>query len=203
MTPLRFLFYVFCLIRYKSRAFIDYPIIFNFKHLLVQYIFHHPNLLPQLIMDTWTRQVGYPIITVSIEDGHVSATQKRFLGAPNLNASQIVLLKKENECEKKEKEKLLARLMKNKKGKKSEEDEKKSSDPNSPVNATIGYKWHVPLTYVTSENPHDSNLVWMNLTDGAFVPTLCSEHWQIQSIVLIYYRFNMYIQSIVLIYLLY
>lgn len=40
------------------------------------------------------------------------------------------------------------------------------TDPNTPLNSTIGYKWHVPLTYICSENPVNSTTVWMNVTDG-------------------------------------
>ena len=40
------------------------------------------------------------------------------------------------------------------------------TDPNEPLNSTIGYKWHVPLTYLSSADPENSTLVWMNLTDG-------------------------------------
>ena len=44
--------------------------------------------------------------------------------------------------------------------------EDNTTDPNEPLNTTLGYKWHVPLTYISSADPENSTLVWMNLTDG-------------------------------------
>ena len=40
------------------------------------------------------------------------------------------------------------------------------TDPNSPLNNTLGYKWHVPLTYISSVNNETPKLIWMNMTDG-------------------------------------
>ncbi|KAB7505266.1 Endoplasmic reticulum aminopeptidase 1, partial [Armadillidium nasatum] len=42
------------------------------------------------------------------------------------------------------------------------------SDPNSPLNSTIGYRWHVPLTFISSENPVNVTTVWMNVTNIEF-----------------------------------
>ncbi|KAL4715582.1 hypothetical protein ACJJTC_009208 [Scirpophaga incertulas] len=49
----------------------------------------YPNLSLEYIMDTWTRQMGYPILTVSKVDGANSykITQKRFLLDPDLEYS--------------------------------------------------------------------------------------------------------------------
>ncbi|XP_042892988.1 endoplasmic reticulum aminopeptidase 1-like isoform X2 [Penaeus japonicus] len=79
------------------------------------------------IMDTWTLQAGFPLISVSMEDGLVTASQARFLVC-----------------------------------------EENVTDPNEPFNSTLGYKWHVPLTYVTSANPQNQTMHWMNLTDVEF-----------------------------------
>lgn len=76
-------------------------------------------------MDTWTLQAGFPLISVTLQDGHVSATQARFVVC-----------------------------------------EENVTDPNEPLNTTLGYRWHVPLTYITSEQPHEPAMYWMNLTDG-------------------------------------
>lgn len=76
-------------------------------------------------MDTWTLQAGFPLISVGLEDGLVTASQARFLVC-----------------------------------------EENVTDPNEPLNSTLGYKWHVPLTYVTSANPKNETMHWMNLTDG-------------------------------------
>ena len=112
-------------------------------------------------MNTWTRQVGYPLVTVKVDDGHVIARQTRFLTVIGNNT----LLPKEEE----EPKKNLRRRWR----KEEEEDKKKKKydevlDSNSPINKTIGYKWHVPLTYVTSAKPRDAKMVWMNLTDVEF-----------------------------------
>ncbi|XP_037789937.1 endoplasmic reticulum aminopeptidase 1-like [Penaeus monodon] len=85
------------------------------------------NLDIKGIMDTWTLQAGFPLISVSLEDGLVTASQARFLVC-----------------------------------------EENVTDPNEPLNATLGYKWHVPLTYVTSANPKNETMHWMNLTDVEF-----------------------------------
>ncbi|XP_045619599.1 endoplasmic reticulum aminopeptidase 1 isoform X2 [Procambarus clarkii] len=79
------------------------------------------------IMDTWTLQAGFPLISVSLQDGHVTASQSRFLVC-----------------------------------------EENVTDPNEPFNTTLGYRWHVPLTYVTSDSPHNQTMYWMNLTDVEF-----------------------------------
>ena len=41
-----------------------------------------------------------------------------------------------------------------------------ATDPNVPLNATLGYKWHVPLTYISSSNKDHPKLIWLNMTDG-------------------------------------
>ncbi|XP_068243383.1 endoplasmic reticulum aminopeptidase 1-like isoform X1 [Palaemon carinicauda] len=80
------------------------------------------------IMDTWTLQAGFPLISVTLQDGHVTASQARFLVC-----------------------------------------EENVTDPNEPLNITMGYKWHVPLTYSTSLSPNKSEIYWMNLTDIEFL----------------------------------
>lgn len=76
-------------------------------------------------MDTWTLQAGFPLVSVTLQDGRVSATQARFVVC-----------------------------------------EENVTDPNEPLNTTIGYRWYVPLTYITSEKPDELAMHWMNLTDG-------------------------------------
>ncbi|KAK7065753.1 Endoplasmic reticulum aminopeptidase 1 [Halocaridina rubra] len=80
------------------------------------------------IMDTWTLQAGFPLISITLQNGHVTANQSRFLVC-----------------------------------------EENVTDPNEPLNSTIGYKWHVPLTYITNLNPNSSEMYWMNLTDIEFM----------------------------------
>lgn len=75
-------------------------------------------------MDTWTLQMGYPLIRVRIDNNMVKATQTRFL----MNAY-------DNETEAEH------------------------------YDNQFGYKWYVPLTYVTDLKPKTMQLVWMNRTD--------------------------------------
>ncbi|XP_049864292.1 endoplasmic reticulum aminopeptidase 1-like isoform X3 [Schistocerca gregaria] len=50
------------------------------------------SLEVKAIMDTWTRQMGFPLVTVTKKDGIVTATQKRFLLTASLeNDSKIAL----------------------------------------------------------------------------------------------------------------
>ncbi|RXG59551.1 Endoplasmic reticulum aminopeptidase 1 [Armadillidium vulgare] len=79
------------------------------------------------VMDSWTLQAGFPLISIKIRDVTVEANQSRFV---EVQANQ--------------------------------------SDPNSPLNSTIGYRWHVPLTFISSENPVNVSTVWMNVTNIEF-----------------------------------
>jgi hypothetical protein len=40
----------------------------------------------QAIMDTWTRQMGFPLITISREGNTITATQKRFILTVNISS---------------------------------------------------------------------------------------------------------------------
>lgn len=40
------------------------------------------------IMDTWTKQMGYPVVDVTIVETQATLTQQRFLLDPNVNSSQ-------------------------------------------------------------------------------------------------------------------
>ena len=40
----------------------------------------------QAIMDTWTRQMGFPLITISREGSTITATQKRFILTVNISS---------------------------------------------------------------------------------------------------------------------
>jgi hypothetical protein len=40
----------------------------------------------QAIMDTWTRQMGFPLITISREGNTITATQKRFILTVNVSS---------------------------------------------------------------------------------------------------------------------
>ncbi|XP_015918798.1 glutamyl aminopeptidase [Parasteatoda tepidariorum] len=77
------------------------------------------------ILDTWTRQKGYPILIVTYKHPHVRIQQKRFLLTPP------------------------------------------ESDTVSEV-SPYGYKWFVPVTYVTDVSPKE-NMFWLNMTDGEFL----------------------------------
>ena len=67
------------------------------------------------IMDTWTRQKGFPVLTLTkSSDGGYVIKQERFVTNPG-----------------------------------------QEDDP-SPFN----YKWEIPVTYVTSQNPQEKNQVW-------------------------------------------
>ncbi|GFT63992.1 glutamyl aminopeptidase [Nephila pilipes] len=78
------------------------------------------------ILDTWTRQKGYPLITVTLKHRIVRIKQRRFLLTP------------------------------------PEYDDAKPSDL-SPY----GYKWYVPVTYITDIDKE--NMFWLNMTDGEFL----------------------------------
>ncbi|KAG8193296.1 hypothetical protein JTE90_003783 [Oedothorax gibbosus] len=78
------------------------------------------------ILDTWTRQKGYPLITVTLKHRVVRMKQRRFLLTP------------------------------------PDYDDAKPSDL-SPY----GYKWFVPVTYITDIDKE--NTFWLNMTDGEFL----------------------------------
>lgn len=40
------------------------------------------------VMDTWTKQMGYPVLTLSVTEAETKLTQRRFLLDPNANISQ-------------------------------------------------------------------------------------------------------------------
>lgn len=40
------------------------------------------------VMDTWTKQMGYPVLDLSVSETDARLTQKRFLLDPNADASQ-------------------------------------------------------------------------------------------------------------------
>jgi len=40
------------------------------------------------VMDTWTLQMGYPVVTVTQSGNHISATQQRFLFNPHSNFTE-------------------------------------------------------------------------------------------------------------------
>ncbi|XP_050397180.1 glutamyl aminopeptidase [Patella vulgata] len=70
------------------------------------------------IMDTWTRQMGYPVVNVLLTEGVFTLQQKRFLIS----------------------------------------DEGTENDDNP-----LGYKWYIPFTYVTENNPTHKKTAWLNL----------------------------------------
>ena len=81
------------------------------------------NLNITRIMDTWTRQMGYPVVNVQkVKNGRYKLTQKRYLLDPSL-------------ADKSEK---------------------------SPY----GYKWDIPITWVTDLNPNDRQLKWFRSDEG-------------------------------------
>lgn len=76
-------------------------------------------------MDSWTQQMGFPLITVEkIGPTTIRASQSRFLLTAALNQSVL--------------------------------------EAASPFQ----YRWFVPLSYYTDQDPSDVTHVWMNLTDG-------------------------------------
>ncbi|XP_049950895.1 glutamyl aminopeptidase-like isoform X1 [Schistocerca serialis cubense] len=75
------------------------------------------------VMDTWTRQMGYPVVEVlrGLESGSRFLSQKRFL-----------------------------------------------SNPKATYNASdtpYGYKWAIPITYITSDNPTETKRLWLQPTE--------------------------------------
>nr|XP_002738531.2 PREDICTED: endoplasmic reticulum aminopeptidase 1-like [Saccoglossus kowalevskii] len=61
------------------------------------------------VMDTWTLQMGYPVVTLSRKGGNITATQERFLIYPE-------------------------------------------GEPSTEFTSPFGYKWQIPLTFITSDN---------------------------------------------------
>ena len=39
------------------------------------------------VMDTWTLQMGFPVVNVTSDGGKITLTQQRFLADPNANQS--------------------------------------------------------------------------------------------------------------------
>lgn len=39
------------------------------------------------VMDTWTKQMGYPVLDLSVSETNAKLTQKRFLLDPNADAN--------------------------------------------------------------------------------------------------------------------
>ena len=77
-------------------------------------------------MDTWTQQIGFPLISIKRDGNEIIATQERFiLTTETLNNSNKSTLK-----------------------------------------SKFGYKWYVPLTYITELDRKSVNHIWMNMTDG-------------------------------------
>ncbi|XP_060516441.1 endoplasmic reticulum aminopeptidase 1-like isoform X3 [Cylas formicarius] len=80
------------------------------------------------VMDTWTNQMGFPLITLNRIGNEIVATQERFLlTVENMNSSI-------------------------------------RSAPKSKYD----YKWHVPLTYTSSNDTETVITVWMNMTEARF-----------------------------------
>ncbi|XP_011645641.1 endoplasmic reticulum aminopeptidase 1-like isoform X2 [Pogonomyrmex barbatus] len=48
-----------------------------------------PELDVKTIMNTWTQQMGFPVVTIIREDSTITATQKRFLASPRENGVNI------------------------------------------------------------------------------------------------------------------
>ncbi|KAH9509723.1 hypothetical protein Btru_044338 [Bulinus truncatus] len=75
------------------------------------------------IMESWTCQMGYPVVTIVEGEGHYTLHQARFL---------------------------------------LDEDVKKEHE----TNASAGYKWNIPFTYVTQKQPNLKKTVWLNFTSA-------------------------------------
>ncbi|XP_022081849.1 putative aminopeptidase-2 isoform X2 [Acanthaster planci] len=94
------------------------------------------GLTVETIMRTWTRQMGFPTVTVTrLYGGEANkikamATQKRFLTDP-------------------------------------------ASDTGSSAYPDLGYKWYVPLTYTTGQNPDfdTPSAMWLLTTENANIET--------------------------------
>ncbi|GAB6025285.1 hypothetical protein CHUAL_010702 [Chamberlinius hualienensis] len=80
------------------------------------------------VMDTWTQQMGFPLIKIHRNNNEIKATQQRFLVGGRV------------------------------------EDDVVSSEYISKY----GYKWNVPLTFITDQQQSESTLIWMKLNDVTF-----------------------------------
>lgn len=82
------------------------------------------------MMDTWTLQMGFPLVTITRSGRNVTVTQERFmfktLADPNYKSDF--------------------------------EDSRNYTSP-------FGYKWYIPLTYVTNFRPNNASLVLINKQD--------------------------------------
>lgn len=80
-------------------------------------------------MDTWTQQIGFPLITIIREENEIIATQERFLlTTESVNSSARITPK-----------------------------------------SKYDYKWFVPLTYFTDNDPENICNIWMNMSDGEII----------------------------------
>ena len=81
------------------------------------------NLNITKIMDTWTRQMGFPLITVDrVKSTHYKISQSRYLLDPSLDGK----------------------------------------GPGSQ----FGYKWEVPITWISNQEPEKVNQKWLSPNDG-------------------------------------
>lgn len=86
-------------------------------------------------LNTWIRQKGLPVVTVTRDGDNFRLTQKRFLTDP--------------------------------------ENENKETEASE-----FGYKWSIPITYVTSENPTDVKREWFPFSSEELViPVSQSVDW--------------------------
>ncbi|XP_071451977.1 endoplasmic reticulum aminopeptidase 1-like [Hetaerina americana] len=101
------------------------------------------------IMDTWTRQMGYPLVTITREGPRkFRATQKRFLLSPNSpNTPSYPFTSSSANFSTAAMGTVLT-----------------TPTPHEALPSPFGYKWYIPLTFHTDLDPGAPNLVWMNMT---------------------------------------
>ncbi|RZF41809.1 hypothetical protein LSTR_LSTR005271 [Laodelphax striatellus] len=111
-----------------QRGVSDYLRKFSFKNAVTQDLWNSiaqytTDMDISKIMDTYTRQMGLPVVTITQEGNRLTMSQSRFLADKNSTFDE------------------------------SESDFK--------------YKWEIPLTYVTSNNPSEVKRTWLHLQDNS------------------------------------
>lgn len=75
-------------------------------------------------MNTWTEQMGFPLVIIKRDGDTIKMVQKRFLMSPRNKTDTL--------------------------------------RPASPFD----YKWYIPVTYYTDEEPNIVYSLWLNMSNG-------------------------------------
>jgi len=90
----------------------------------------------KVIMDSWTQQLGYPLITLRRHGNLIHASQRHFLLVNTTLAST------------------------------NGHPQGSSGSGQGSTNQQHGNRWYVPLSFTTSASPNLENQIWMHGKDG-------------------------------------